>query len=73
MGQPLAVVERWAHSGMPVHRKGRYTIARREELQAWMQHEIGATVPIAEDSDFRDDLRASITEARRQRHIHRIK
>ncbi len=75
MGQPLTVVERWAHEGMPVGRQGRYTTARPAELSAWVARETGAHAPvhIGDDRDFRDELRASITEAKRERRIHRIK
>ena len=73
MGQPLAVVERWAKAGLPVRRVGRYTIARPEELQAWMSREIGAPAPLAEDSDFREELRASVAAAKQQRRLHRVK
>jgi hypothetical protein len=74
MGQPLSVVERWAGDGMPVRREGRYTTAKPDELRTWMAHQIGArTVHIGDDSDFSDELRASLTEARRQRRIHRVK
>lgn len=75
MGQPVTVVERWAKEGMPVRREGRYTTARREELSAWVVRDIGARAPvhIGDDSDFRDELRASVTEARRRRRIHRVK
>ena len=75
MGQPVAVVERWAKDGMPVRRAGRYTTGQRDELSTWMAKEIGvhAPIPIGDDRDFRDDLRASITEARRERRIHRVK
>ena len=75
MGQPLPVVERWAKEGMPVRRLGRYTTGRPEELSAWVAREIGAHAPvhIGDDRDFRDELRASVTEAKRRRRIHRIK
>ncbi len=75
MGQPVAVIERWAKDGMPVRREGRYTTGRPDELSAWMANEIGARAPvhIGDDRDFRDDLRASIAEARRERRIHCVK
>jgi len=36
LGQPVAVAQRWARSGMPAERKGRYVYATREELNRWL-------------------------------------
>jgi len=33
LGQPVAIAQRWARSGMPVTREGRYTVAVPDELK----------------------------------------
>ena len=42
LGQPVATTQRWAKSGMPVTRQGRYVTAVPEELNRWLSRESGA-------------------------------
>jgi hypothetical protein len=35
LGQPVATAQRWAKSGMPVARQGRYVTAVPEDLNRW--------------------------------------
>lgn len=76
LGQPVATVQRWSKSGMPVSRKGRYMTAEPEELDSWLGHESGAEKPVhipANETDLTADLRLGLSEARRRRKIHRVK
>src|SRR5581483_10273555 len=69
LGQPLAVAQRWAKSGMPVSRKGRYTTASVHELAEWLGRESGLPpVHIAtDDQDLSQYLKAGLTEAKKSR------
>jgi len=46
LGQPVAVAQRWARSGMPVTREGRFMYASREELSGYLGREAGLDVPV---------------------------
>ena len=46
LGQPFATVQRWAKSGMPVRREGRYMYASPEELSQWLARESGEAEPV---------------------------
>jgi hypothetical protein len=47
LGQPIWVAQRWADSGMPVTREGRYAYASPEELNRWLGREsAGGPVPV---------------------------
>src|SRR5437763_13137172 len=46
LGQPVAVAQRWARSGMPVQREGRLMTASPEELRRLLGREAGLTVPV---------------------------
>jgi len=63
LGQPASVAQRWAHSGMPVEKRGPYVYASREELNRWLGREsAGEPVQIATEST---DLGA---EVKRRQH-----
>ncbi|MBO0911460.1 MAG: hypothetical protein J2P13_06670, partial [Acidobacteria bacterium] len=48
LGQPVSVAERWADSGMPVEKRGRYVYSSRGKLSAWLGREAaGGPVEIA--------------------------
>ena len=50
LGQPLSVAQRWADSGMPVEKRGRYVYSSREQLNRWLGREsAGEPVQIATD------------------------
>ena len=68
LGQPLSVAQRWAHSGMPVQRKGRYVYASREELNRWLGREsAGEPVQITtEATDLSSELRRGLSFVRKQ-------
>ena len=67
LGQPVAVAQRWARSGMPVTREGRFMIASPEELSRYLGREAGLDVPIhiaSEDMDLSADLKRALSYAR---------
>src|SRR5438105_13666956 len=45
LGQPVAVAQRWARSGMPVTREGKFMYASREELSLDLGRGAGVDVP----------------------------
>ena len=67
LGQPVAVAQRWARSGMPVKREGRFMTASPEELSRYLGHEAGLEVPVhiaSEDMDLSADLKRALSYAR---------
>lgn len=45
LGVPVATARRWAKSGMPVRREGRFTVAQVEELSLWLGQESHMPAP----------------------------
>ena len=67
LGQPITVAQRWARSGMPVTRKGRFMYASREELSSYLGREAGLDVPVhiaTENADLSADLKRALAHAR---------
>jgi hypothetical protein len=67
LGQPLAVAQRWAHSGMPISHKGRYTIASKQELSRWLGRESGVNTPVhlaSDSADLTSDLKRGLSYVR---------
>ena len=67
LGQPVAVAQRWARSGMPVTREGRFMYASREELSRYLGREAGLNVPVhiaTENMDLSADLKSALAHAR---------
>jgi len=71
LGQPVSVVQRWADSGMPVEKRGRYVYSSREELNRWLGHEsAGEPVHIAtESADLAADLRRGLSYVRKRERV----
>ena len=44
LGQPVATAQRWAKTGMPARREGRFMVASPEELSRWLGREAGAAL-----------------------------
>jgi hypothetical protein len=66
LGQPVVVAQRWARSGMPVTREGRFMYASREELSRYLGREAGLGVPVhiaTENMDLSADLRRALALA----------
>ena len=67
LGQPVAVAQRWARSGMPVTREGRFMCASRDELSGYLGREAGLDVPVhiaTENMDLSADLKRALAYAR---------
>jgi hypothetical protein len=67
LGQRIAVAQRWARSGMPVKREGRFTTASPEELSRYLGREVGLDVPVhiaSEEMDLSADLKRALSYAR---------
>lgn len=70
LGQPVATAQRWAKTGMPVRREGRFMVASPEELSRWLGREagVGQSVHIATDNaDLSTDLRRALADVRHRR------
>jgi len=70
LAQPVATTQRWAKTGMPVRREGRYTVATPEELNRWLGRESGKKEPVhiaTDNSDLSGDLKRALAEARQQK------
>jgi hypothetical protein len=67
LGQPVSVAQRWAMSGMPARREGRYVEATPSALNAWLGREsAGEPVQIAtEDIDLKSELRRGLSFVRK--------
>lgn len=68
--KPITTVKRWANEGMPVERKGRFVIADRSQLAAWLGEadRMRGSVHIATPgADLTVDLRKSLAAARKSR------
>ena len=67
LSQLVAVAQRWARTGMPVTREGRFMYASREELSGYLGHEAGLDVPVhiaTENMDLSADLKRALAYAR---------
>ena len=68
LGIPVATAHRWASEGMPVRREGRFTVADRDEVSAWLGRESHMPKPahvMTEDADMAAALKESIAAARK--------
>lgn len=70
LGIPVATAHRWAGEGMPVRREGRFSLADREAVNAWMGRESHMPKPayvMTEDADMAAALKESIEAARKRK------
>ncbi|HET9698269.1 MAG TPA: hypothetical protein VFP40_15460 [Terriglobales bacterium] len=70
LGQPLSVAQRWAKSGMPVRRQGRYVIADTDQLSAWLGREQHLAAPAhiaASEGDLIADLKQSLKTSKHKK------
>lgn len=68
LGMPVATAHRWANEGMPVRREGRFTVADREAVSAWLGRESHMPKPahvMTQDADMTTALKESIAAARK--------
>jgi hypothetical protein len=69
LAQPVTTAQRWAKSGMPIRREGRYTVADREELSQWLGRESHMPAPAqiaTNTADLASGLKQSISVVRRK-------
>jgi hypothetical protein len=65
-----ASAQRWAKSGMPVRREGRFTVADADEIRKWLGREAHMPAPahvLTGDADISSALKDSISALRRRR------
>lgn len=70
LGIGESAAQRWARTGMPVRREGRFTIANVDELRAWLGRESHMAKPAfvaTGQADLSAPLKESILAARRAR------
>jgi hypothetical protein len=68
LGQPVSVAQRWAKSGMPVARQGRFVTASREALNKWLGREAGEPIHVAKAADdLSAELKRGLSFVRKQR------
>jgi hypothetical protein len=70
LGIPVATAHRWAQDGMPVRREGRFTVAEREAINAWLGRESHMSKPahvITGEADIAAALKDSIAAARKRK------
>ena len=70
LGIPVATAHRWASEGMPVRREGRFTVADRDAVSAWLGRESHMPKPahvMTEDADMATALKESIAAARKRK------
>jgi hypothetical protein len=68
LGQPVSVVQRWAHEGMPVKREGRFVTTSPNELNQWLGRESGEPVHVATpETDLSAELKRGLAHARSER------
>jgi phage terminase Nu1 subunit (DNA packaging protein) len=68
LGIPVATAHRWANEGMPVRREGRFTVADRDAVSAWLGRESHMPKPahvMTADADMAAALKESIAAARK--------
>jgi hypothetical protein len=70
LGIPVATAHRWASEGMPVRREGRFTVADRDAVSAWLGRESHMPKPahvMTADADVAAALKESIAAARKSK------
>jgi hypothetical protein len=68
LGIPVATAHRWASEGMPIRREGRFTVADRDAVSAWLGRESHMPKPahvMTEDADMAAALKESIAAVRK--------
>lgn len=67
LGQPISVAQRWATTGMPVTRQGRFVVATPEELNKWLGRESGEPVHVATNvTDLSAELKRGLSHVRKE-------
>lgn len=68
LGQPVSVAQRWAESGMPIEKRGRFVYSAREQLNRWLGRESeGEPVHIATaETDLGSELKRGLSYIRKR-------
>lgn len=67
LGIGAATAQRWATSGMPTRREGRYTVAEPDEISRWLgreAHMAGDAIVASNEADIAAALKQSISAVR---------
>lgn len=75
LGQPVNVAQRWAKTGMPVTRQGRYVTATPDELNKWLGREAGGE-PLhvaTSEIDLAAELKRGLAYVKGQKSPERVK
>ena len=68
LGEPASVVERWASSGMPVRRQGRFVTTTARELNDWLGEQSGKPVhAVSDQTDLAAELKRGLAYVRKER------
>lgn len=68
LGEPASVVQRWASTGMPVHREGRFVTTTTKELNQWLGQQSGKPVHvITDETDLTSELKRGLSFVRKER------
>jgi hypothetical protein len=70
LGIPPATAQRWAGQGMPVRHEGRFTVADRDAISAWLGRESHMAKPahvMTGEADIAAALKDSIAAARKRK------
>ena len=69
LGQPISVAQRWAKTGMPVTREGRFVTATSTALNEWLGRESGGepVQVVTPETDLSAELKRGLTYVRRER------
>jgi hypothetical protein len=65
LGEPTSFVQRWASTGMPVRREGRYVETSVKELNDWLGQQSGKPVHVVTDeTDLTAELKRGLSYVR---------
>jgi len=70
LGIPVATAHLWVDEGMPVRREGRFVVAERDQVNAWLGRESHMPRPahvMTKESDVAAALKESIAVANKRR------
>jgi len=68
LGEPVSVVQRWATTGMPVHREGQFVSTTPKELNDWLAQQSGKPVHVVTDeNDLTSELKRGLSFVRKER------
>ena len=67
LGEPASLAQRWASSGMPVRREGRYVTTTAAEINEWLGKQAGKPVHVVTDeTDLTSELKRGLSFVRKK-------